>query len=59
MVVAEARATRLTLGYWRNSVLLWRHVVEMAPLASTAHNGLGTALQEESNTDDAQGNAVG
>ena len=46
VVALEARGSRAALAPWRDSVALWRHVVELAPDEPTAQNGYAVALEE-------------
>ncbi len=53
--VAEARATRIALRPWTDSVTLWRNAVAIAPGEPTAHNGLGMAYGRQSSYEAAAG----
>jgi tetratricopeptide (TPR) repeat protein len=44
---AEARGTRAALQPWRDSLSIWRHAVERAPLTPDSHNGLGAILEAQ------------
>ena len=46
-VVACAVTTWIQVGYWRDSVALFRHALAVAPDNFVAHANLGVALQEQ------------
>jgi len=52
-LVACLAITRIQIGYWRDSVHLWEHTLEVSPKNYLAHNNLGSALMEAKELDKA------
>lgn len=53
VLLAQARGTRATLANWSDSLVLSRHIVEIAPASPAAHIRLGTLLEQGSTPDEA------
>ena len=53
IAVAEARATRDYLKYWRDSASLYKHMLKFAPNAESLHYNLALAFDAEGSYEDA------
>ena len=52
-IVISLALTRQQIGYWRDSEALFRHALEVTENNALAHNGLGVALDEKGQIDEA------
>lgn len=53
LVGALVLSTRAQTLVWRDSLSLWKHVVELQPDSMTGHNNLGAALAQQGRIDEA------
>jgi protein O-mannosyl-transferase len=53
ILIALAIATRVQASYWRNSITLFQHAVEVTKDNYVAHNNLGELLAQQGNLDEA------
>jgi tetratricopeptide (TPR) repeat protein len=53
MLAACLAGSWVQAGYWKGGETLWRHALEVLQESDTAHNGLGVALLERGQTEEA------
>ena len=53
IVAAFSAGTRIQIGYWRDSVALWTHTIEVTGPNFVAQDNLGAALLAQGRSDDA------
>jgi len=52
-IAAFTAVTRIQIGYWRDSIALWTHTIEMTGPNFVAQDNLGVALSAQGRSDDA------